>query len=94
MAKNLRDLNEERDQRVTSERMILDGLNSDAQKIAGSVETEKIERQEMQGELVQTVHGELDRQRIKIQRIKDDAMAEFSKDRGGVSKEMDNRFEH
>ena len=48
----------------------------------------------MQGELVDRLNGELSRQKLKIERIKADSLAEFKKDRGDASKEMDNRFTH
>ena len=36
---------------------------------------------------------ELNRQRVKIERIKNDTIAEFSKDRADINKEMKNRFD-
>jgi hypothetical protein len=47
----------------------------------------------MQGELVDKLQTELGRQRQKIERIKADTLAEFTKDRADVNKEMQNRFE-
>ena len=47
----------------------------------------------MQGELVEKFNTELDRQRTKIERIKQDTLDEFAKDKRDITKEMDNRFE-
>ncbi len=47
----------------------------------------------MQGELVNKCTSELNRQRTKIERIKNDTLDEFSKDKSDITKEMNNRFE-
>jgi len=47
----------------------------------------------MQGDLVNKCTTELSRQRTKIERIKNDTMDEFSKDKSDITKEMNNRFD-
>lgn len=47
----------------------------------------------MQGELVNQLETELARQRMKIERIKNDTLSEFNKDRTDITKEMNNRFD-
>lgn len=78
---------------MTNERMILDNLATDAKKIEDTILQEQQERQEMQGDLVNTLGNELNRQREKIERIKSDTLDEFSKDKRDIDKEMNNRFE-
>lgn len=90
---NTNDLNEERNQRVTNERMILDNLATDAKKIEDTILQEQQERQEMQGDLVNSLGSELNRQREKIERIKSDTLDEFTKDKRDIDKEMNNRFD-
>jgi len=46
----------------------------------------------MQGEIVEILDNELARQRQKIERIKNDTIAEFQKDTADITKEMTNRF--
>jgi len=48
----------------------------------------------MQGDLVNTLGNELNRQREKIERIKSDTLEEHGKDKRDVEKEMNNRFDH
>jgi hypothetical protein len=47
----------------------------------------------MQGDLVNTLGNELNRQREKIERIKSDTLDEFGKDKRDIDKEMNNRFD-
>ncbi len=47
----------------------------------------------MQGEIVEILDNELARQRQKIERIKNDTIAEFQKDTADITKEMTNRFQ-
>ena len=91
---NRKNLTEERNNRVTSERVILEGLKNAASKIADAISQEKAERQDMQGEMVDKLNTELARQKQKIERIKTDSLSEFGKDRGDINKEMENRFKH
>ena len=78
---------------MQNERMILDNLATDAKKIEDTILQEQQERQEMQGDLVNTLGNELNRQRQKIERIKQDTLDEFTKDRRDIDKEMNNRFD-
>ena len=78
---------------MTNERMILDNLATDAKKIEDTILQEQQERQEMQGDLVSALGGELNRQREKIERIKSDTLDEFTKDKRDIDKEMNNRFD-
>jgi Skp family chaperone for outer membrane proteins len=61
IAQNNKDLDEERNQRVTNERMILDNLAADAKKIEDTILQEQQERQEQQSELVEKLGTELNR---------------------------------
>ena len=63
-------------------------------KIEEAIVIEQEERLEQQGELVEKLNKELQRQRDKIQQIKTDTLGEFEKDKRDIFKEMDSRYEH
>ena len=87
-------LEAERTARVQKEREILENLAENARKIEEAILTEKEERQEQQGELMNKLNTELKRQRDRINQIKTDTIGEFEKDSRDINKEMDNRYEH
>ena len=94
MNKNFVDLEAEKNARVQKEREILENLAEESEKIEEAIITEQEERLEQQGELVEKLNTELQRQRDKIQQIKTDTLGEFEKDKRDIFKEMDNRYEH
>ena len=94
MNKNFVDLEAEKNARVQKEREILENLAEESAKIEEAIITEKEECLEQQGELVDKLNTELQRQRDKIQQIKTDTIGEFEKDKRDIYKEMDNRYEH
>lgn len=94
MESNAKNNEQERDERVHSEKLILEDLKNDARKIEDAINLEKSERQEAQSDLMQQLADELTRQKNKIERIKKDTDSEFKKDRTFADKEMDNRFDH
>ena len=67
MDKNFSDLEAEKNARVQKEREILENLAEESAKIEEAIQNEQEERQEQQGELVQKLNTELQRQRDKIQ---------------------------
>ena len=94
MNKNFVDLEAEKNARVQKEREILENLAEESAKIEEAIITEQEERLEQQGELVEKLNTELQRQRDKITQIKTDTIGEFEKDKRDIFKEMDNRYEH
>jgi len=66
MNKNFVDLEAEKNARVQKEREILENLAEESAKIEEAIITEQEERQEQQGELVEKLNTELQRQRDKI----------------------------
>ena len=94
MDKNFSDLEAEKNARVQKEREILENLAEESAKIEEAIQNEQEERQEQQGELVEKLNTELQRQRDKIQQIKTDTLGEFEKDKRDIFKEMENRYEH
>ena len=66
MDKNFVDLEAEKNARVQKEREILENLAEESAKIEEAIITEQEERLEQQGELVQKLNSELQRQRDKI----------------------------
>ena len=94
MDKEFSNLETEKNERVATERTILQNLADEGRKIEESIKTEKEQRTEMQKDLVDKLMNELARQKQKIERIKTDTLGEFDKDRRDVGKEMDCRFEH
>ena len=79
--KNFKETRLERDERVASERKILDDLKTDAKKIEDAIVQEQTERLEMQNELMNKLQTELARQRKKAERVMKDTQDEFTKDR-------------
>ena len=67
MDKNFSDLEAEKNARVQKEREILENLAEESAKIEEAIQNEQEERQEQQGELVEKLNTELQRQRDKIQ---------------------------
>ena len=94
MNKNFADLEAEKNARVQKEREILENLAEDSAKIEEAIQLEQEERQEQQGQLVDKLNTELQRQRDKISQIKVDAIGEFEKDKRDIFKEMENRYDH
>lgn len=94
MDKNFVDLEAEKNARVQKEREILENLAEDSAKIEEAIIMEQEQRLEQQGELVEKLSTELQRQRDKIQQIKTDTLGEFDKDKRDIYKEMDSRYEH
>ena len=70
MDKNFVDLEAEKNARVQKEREILENLAEESTKIEEAIITEQEERLEQQGELVEKLNTELQRQRDKITQIK------------------------
>ena len=66
MDKNFVDLEAEKNARVQKEREILENLAEESTKIEEAIITEQEERLEQQGELVEKLNTELQRQRDKI----------------------------
>ena len=66
MNKNFADLEAEKNARVQKEREILENLAEDSAKIEEAILLEQEERLEQQGQLVEKLNTELQRQRDKI----------------------------
>lgn len=94
MDKNFADLEAEKNARVQKEREILSNLEEESAKIEEAINNEKEERLDQQGDLMNKLGTELQRQRDKIAQIKTDTLGEFEKDKRDIYKEMDNRQEH
>ena len=77
MDKNFVDLEAEKNARVQKEREILENLAEESRKIEEAIITEQEERLEQQGELMTKLKDELQRQRLRIEQIKEDTIGEF-----------------
>ena len=62
---------------MQKEREILENLAEESRKIEEAIITEQEERLEQQGELMTKLKDELQRQRLRIEQIKEDTIGEF-----------------